>query len=99
MSLMPPSYMCLECGKFHDLICPNKRPSLELKYPPFKGGLPTTAPKIVCLCGSTKFKDLFIRHQERLTLQGCIVLSVGLFGHKVYESSEEEIDLVQKRNS
>jgi hypothetical protein len=37
--------------------------------------------KIVTLCGSTKFKDDFIRVQKELTLQGYIVISVGLFGH------------------
>ncbi len=37
--------------------------------------------KIVTLCGSTKFKEDFIREQKRLTLAGCIVLTVGLFGH------------------
>lgn len=37
--------------------------------------------EIVTLCGSTKFKDDFIKMQESLTLSGCIVISVGLFGH------------------
>lgn len=37
--------------------------------------------KIITLCGSTKFKDDFIREQERLTLAGNVVLSVGVFGH------------------
>jgi len=37
--------------------------------------------KIVTLCGSTRFKDDFIRAQEELTLGECIVISVGLFGH------------------
>lgn len=37
--------------------------------------------KIVTLCGSTKFKDDFIRVQKELTLEGNIVISVGLFGH------------------
>ena len=37
--------------------------------------------KIITLCGSTKFKDDFIKEQKRLTLQGNIVLTVGLFGH------------------
>lgn len=37
--------------------------------------------KIVTLCGSTKFKDAFMRVQADLTLVGYIVLSVGLFGH------------------
>ena len=37
--------------------------------------------EVVTLCGSTKFKDDFIKAQESLTLLGCIVISVGLFGH------------------
>jgi len=38
-------------------------------------------PKIITLCGSTKFKDQFITEQKRLTLEGNIVISVGCFGH------------------
>ena len=38
-------------------------------------------PEVVCLCGSTKFRDVFITENRRLTLEGKIVLSVGLFGH------------------
>ena len=37
--------------------------------------------KVVTLCGSTRFKDQFLEAQKRLTLDGCIVISVGLFGH------------------
>jgi hypothetical protein len=37
--------------------------------------------KIITLCGSTKFRDQFITEQKRLTLEGNIVISVGLFGH------------------
>ena len=52
--------------------------------------------KIITLCGSTRFKDDFIRIQKELTLKGYIVISVGLFGHsgdnEVWESlSEGEI--------
>ena len=43
--------------------------------------------KIITLCGSTKFKDEFIAEQKRLTLEGNIVISVGLFGH----SGDEEV--------
>ena len=42
---------------------------------------------IITLCGSTKFKDDFIREQKRLTLEGNIVISVGLFGH----SGDDEV--------
>jgi hypothetical protein len=37
--------------------------------------------KIITLCGSTRFKDEFLSEQKRLTLEGNIVISVGLFGH------------------
>jgi hypothetical protein len=37
--------------------------------------------KIITLCGSTKFRDEFLDVQKRLTLQGNIIISVGLFGH------------------
>lgn len=43
--------------------------------------------KIVTLCGSTKFKDAFMQVQKDLTLQGNIVISVGLFGH----SGDDEV--------
>lgn len=37
--------------------------------------------KVITLCGSTKFKDEFVEVQRKLTLEGNIVISVGLFGH------------------
>ena len=37
--------------------------------------------KVITLCGSTRFKDAFMEAQKRLTLEGNIVISVGLFGH------------------
>lgn len=43
--------------------------------------------KVVTLCGSTKFKDEFIKAQKELTLAGNIVISVGLFGH----SGDDEV--------
>ena len=43
--------------------------------------------KIITLCGSTRFKDKFIYEQKRLTLEGNIVISVGLFGH----SGDDEV--------
>jgi len=38
-------------------------------------------PIIVCLCGSTKFKQEFIDANFRETMKGKIVLSVGFFRH------------------
>lgn len=43
--------------------------------------------KVITLCGSTRFKDAFMEVQKRLTLEGNIVISVGLFGH----SSDDEV--------
>ncbi len=43
--------------------------------------------KVITLCGSTKFKDEFLIEQKRLTLEGNIVISVGLFGH----SGDDEV--------
>lgn len=37
--------------------------------------------KVITLCGSTRFKEEFLETQKRLTLEGNIVISVGLFGH------------------
>ena len=37
--------------------------------------------KVITLCGSSRFKDAFMQVQKRLTLEGNIVLSLGLFGH------------------
>jgi len=58
--------------------------------------------KIITLCGSTKFKDEFIVEQKRLTLEGNIVISVGLFGHagdqEVWsETTKEMLDDMHKR--
>lgn len=38
-------------------------------------------PTIVCLCGSTKFKEAFEKASMDETFAGKIVLSVGAFGH------------------
>lgn len=58
-------------------------------------------PEVVCLCGSTRFKDEYIREQKRLTLEGKIVLTVGLFGHAddvdLLERDKEMLDELHKR--
>lgn len=49
--------------------------------------------KVITLCGSTRFKDEFMKAQKDLTLKGNIVISVGLFGHsgdwEVWENMDE----------
>ena len=58
--------------------------------------------KIITLCGSTRFKDAFLAEQKRLTLEGHIVISVGLFGHSgdgeaVDKATKEMLDDMHKR--
>jgi len=58
--------------------------------------------KVVTLCGSTRFKVQFLEVQKRLTLEGNIVISVGLFGHsgddEVWtEGTKEMLDDMHKR--
>jgi hypothetical protein len=38
-------------------------------------------PKIVCLCGSTRFKEQFMQANYEETMKGNIVLSVGFYHH------------------
>lgn len=49
--------------------------------------------KVITLCGSTRFKDAYLEAQKLLTLEGNIVISVGLFGHsgdnEVWENMDE----------
>ena len=45
---------------------------------------------VITLCGSTRFKDEFIKAQKRLTLEGNIVISVGVFGHSGDEEGWKE---------
>ena len=42
---------------------------------------------VITLCGSTRFKEQFMAVQKKLTLEGNIVISVGLFGH----SGDDEV--------
>ena len=50
--------------------------------------------KVITLCGSTRFKDAFMQAQKKLTLEGNIVISVGLFGNsgdsEVWEGMSED---------
>lgn len=58
--------------------------------------------KVITLCGSTKFKEEYLNAQKQLTLEGNIVISVGLFGHsgdnKVWsEGTKDMLDDMHKR--
>lgn len=61
----------------------------------------TDDPEVVCLCGSTRFKDQYRAENRRLTMAGKIVLSVGLFGHadghEFTDEEKEMLDVLHKR--
>lgn len=57
---------------------------------------------VITLCGSTRFKEQFLEAQKRLTLEGNIVISVGLFGHSGDDGvwtpgTKEMLDNMHKR--
>lgn len=57
-------------------------------------------PVIVCLCGSTRFKDKFLEWNKRFTLEGCIVIMPGVFAHSGDEITDEQkiqLDQLHKR--
>lgn len=46
--------------------------------------------KIITLCGSSRFKEDFLREQKKLTLEGNIVLSVAFFDDDKTLSEEQK---------
>ena len=60
--------------------------------------------QVITLCGSTRFKDAFLEAQKHLTLEGNIVISVGLFGHAGDDEvwtpgTKEMLDNMHKRKT
>jgi DNA repair exonuclease SbcCD ATPase subunit len=59
------------------------------------------AAPIVCLCGSVRFKDEYIMQTERFTLEGNIVLSVGLYmptpAQELHPDVKVKLDWLHKR--
>ena len=54
-------------------------------------------PKIICLCGSTRFHTEFTEANYRLTLEGNIVLSVGFFMHTMKEIHGEHVGITDEQ--
>ena len=57
---------------------------------------------VITLCGSTRFKEQYLEAQKRLTLEGNIIISVGLFGHSGDDETwepgiKEMLDNMHKR--
>lgn len=71
------------CDEFHDRVIDwtGVRP-LNRSADGRPGYLPTVHdPEIVTLCGSTRFKAEINRANAELTMQGKLVISLGVFGH------------------
>lgn len=55
---------------------------------------------VITLCGSTRFKSQFEEMNRKLTLEGHVVLSVGVFGHSGDQMTEDQkimLDEIHKR--
>lgn len=55
---------------------------------------------VMCLCGSTKFKDKFLEWNRIFTLEGYIVLMPGVFsnsGDPVSEEQKMQLDVLHKQ--
>lgn len=54
--------------------------------------------KVITLCGSTKFKEQFENVNAQLTMEGNVVISVGVFGHankvEFSEGQKEQLDQI-----
>lgn len=46
--------------------------------------------EVITLCGSSRFKEEFAQANERLTLEGKLVFSMGVFGHHLTEEQKQE---------
>ena len=56
-------------------------------------------PKIVCLCGSTRFYDAFQEANYIFTMGGCIVLSVGFYPHSTEKAHGEKIGISEHQKT
>jgi hypothetical protein len=54
-------------------------------------------PKIVCLCGSTRFYKEFQQINYLETMKGHIVLSVGFYAHASEEAHEQSVGITEEQ--
>lgn len=67
-----------EVERLRDAAEPQPEPEDERgTLPPLFGG----RANVITLCGSTRFKDEFMAVNQRLTMGGNVVISLGVFGH------------------
>jgi len=54
-------------------------------------------PRVVCLCGSTRFYKQFMEHNYLETMAGNIVLSVGFYPHAIDEMHGEGVGITPEQ--
>ena len=54
-------------------------------------------PKIVCLCGSTRFYDAFQQANYEFTMEGNIVLSVGFYPHSQTKDYGQKVGCTEEQ--
>ncbi len=58
--------------------------------------------KVITLCGSTRFEAEFAKVNQRLTMEGCVVISLGMFSPPDlpdYDSTADSSDLKRRLGS
>jgi hypothetical protein len=44
-------------------------------------GIKKARPKVICLCGSSRFKEQFLDVMRKREIEGDIVISMSFYGH------------------
>lgn len=56
-------------------------------------------PRIVCLCGSTRFYEQFQKSNYEETMKGKIVLTVGVYPHSQRQSKQPEVGFTPEQKN
>jgi hypothetical protein len=73
---------------------------IDIMYENLKNISINSKSKIITLCGSTKYKDLFLQINSYLTMNGKIVLMPGVYVHadclEISETDKINLDILHK---
>jgi hypothetical protein len=83
--LPPPANLAVQLGIVYPIECP------------VCSGTGWQRPTVVCLCGSTRFYDVFQRANYEETMAGKIVLSVGFYPHSTEQAHGETIGITPEQ--
>lgn len=64
-------------------------------------GIKKARPKVICLCGSSRFKEQFLDVMRKREIEGDIVISMSFYGHcentSEWEKHKEKLDELHLR--